>query len=124
MLNSSHYLLGGLLAGSCALGALLQTSVTESAYQPHRTIESSVSKTVEVAHRGSGRLNRESTPNDLNNSSAQNSLYVENADINGTSMEMSDSELAESNGASNSSTSGGKDLVSHRGSGRVRPSLL
>lgn len=120
MLTSSQYLLGGFLAGSCTLGVLLQTSMPAAFELLPETAEPSVSETIDVSYRGSGRVDSEPDTEDLKNAN-QASHYSEAVESDLDSLDLVDVDSAGAESASSSYASGGKDLVSHRGSGRVRP---
>ena len=119
MLTSSHYLLGGFLASSCALGVVLQSSMPANFERLQNTAEPSIGETIDVSYRGSGRVEGDPETNDLKN--AAQGIHLEASDSDLDSLDVIDVNIAGSEGTSSSQASGGKDLVSHRGSGRVRP---
>ncbi|MEL6553530.1 MAG: hypothetical protein AAFQ63_08740 [Cyanobacteria bacterium J06621_11] len=120
MLTSSHYLLGGFLASSCAAGMLLQNSVPAASYLSPGVMDSSVNETIDVSYRGSGRADSDPETRDLKDAT-QGSHYSEVSETDLDSLDIADVDGTSSERASGSHASGGKDLVSHRGSGRVRP---
>lgn len=108
MLTSYQYLLGGYMAVSCVTGALTSIYIEDSSsHASQETLGPLLSEAVDVAYRGSGRL--DSAPNRDKNAfqSARSSMEA-------------------SMGASQKSLSGyrNKVLLSHRGSGRIVPSLI
>ncbi|MGD1863874.1 MAG: hypothetical protein ACFB0D_04900 [Phormidesmis sp.] len=56
MLTSSHYLLGGFLAVSCAIGALLQPNSSATSNLPQSIFGEPGHETVDISYRGSGRV--------------------------------------------------------------------
>lgn len=110
MLTSYQYLLGGCVAVSCVTGALTSIYIEDSSsHALKETIGPLLSEAVDVAYRGSGRL--DSAPNQDKSASQ------------GASQRASQ---RASQKASHTFAKGhrSKILLSHRGSGRVVPSYI
>ncbi|MEL6604489.1 MAG: hypothetical protein AAFP20_14830 [Cyanobacteria bacterium J06614_10] len=108
MLTSYQYLLGGCVAVSCVTGALTSIYIEDSSsHASQETLGPLLSEAVDVAYRGSGRL--DSTPN------RGKSAFQSARAAFGASLEASEQSL---NGYRS------KVLLSHRGSGRIVPSLI
>ncbi|MEL6938044.1 MAG: hypothetical protein AAFO84_02510 [Cyanobacteria bacterium J06598_1] len=121
MLTSSHYLLGGFLASTCAIGALLHPAMPHASDPAAEFLDPYGSETIDISYRGSGRLEGDPEQPDLNQQSSAQGDYSDELSSQDDSSSL---ERASSDPTSSNSASRGKDLVSHRGSGRVRPSLL
>jgi len=111
MLTTSHYLLGGFLAGSCAIGALLYPSNSNHSNLSNTLFDTSVEETVDISYRGSGRVDEEPNSDKTKSYSA---VTPENGDLSNT----------HTLDHLYTSTSDDEDLISHRGSGRIRPFSL
>ncbi len=111
MLTTSHYLLGGLLAGSCAIGALLHPPNPPGSSLSDTLFDTSVDETVDVSYRGSGRVDGDPASDRTKGYSA---VTPERGAVNHAHPQ---NQLYES-------TAEDEDIISHRGSGRIRPSSL